>query len=170
MKKKIIIGIVAAVAVLLGVYMVWYNSLVQMKPVTPYENNASEKVIHLLIATQGSAYKDALVTQVVNHVQQDPEIHVRVIDVSMLAEVNRAEWDAIIMLQAWEKWNPHPAVKAFVEGGFDPETMFLVTTSDAEDSSMDGLDAITGASDVSRADSDAQRIITWLAATQTIKR
>lgn len=158
------------VAVLLGVFMLWLNSLVQMKPVTPYEINALGKGSHLLIATQGSAYKDALVAEVIKKVEQDPGAHIRVIDVSMLTEVNRAEWNAIVILHAWEKWNPHPAVGAFVEGGFDPETMFLVTTSDSEDASLEGLDAITGASDVSRAGSDAEQVLTWLAATQSLKR
>ncbi len=170
MKRKIIIGSVAAVGLLLIVFMVWYNSLVQMKPVTPHEINASGTGMQLLIATQGSDYKDALVAKVEKQARQDPQTRIRVIDVSMLAEVNRAEWDAILMLQAWEKWNPHPAVKAFVDKGFDPETMLLVTTSDSQTSSLDGIDAITGASNVSRVDADALKILTWLDAVPVMDR
>ena len=160
MKRITQVSIIVLV-LLLALFFVWFNSLQQMEYVEPYELNSSASARNLLIATQGSDYKNALVDQVLEK-YKSTDTYIKVMDVSSLESVKPEEWQAIIIIQAWEKWLPQPAVEQFVSEHYDDTKMFIVTTSDSEDSQMEGIDGVTGASSLERVDSDGDILLKWL--------
>ena len=61
---KVVLAI-AAVPVALLVFSTWYLVRYSMAPAKPFEVNRTDVREHVLIATQGSAFKDAVVQGVV---------------------------------------------------------------------------------------------------------
>lgn len=145
----------------LNVFFIWFNSLQQMEYVEEYQINTHIQERSLLIATQGSDYKNALVDQIIQHYEQT-KTFIKVTDVSSLRSANPDDWDAIVIIQVWEKWAPQTAVENFVREHYDPQKMFIVTTSDSEDSQMDNIDGISGASSIERVGEDKDIILKWL--------
>ncbi|MCO4807160.1 MAG: hypothetical protein KC456_11260 [Flavobacteriales bacterium] len=165
--KRVFIGLGSGVLVFIGVFILWYNSLLQMKPVSTYEVNTHVTDQRLLIATQGSEFNDALVSDVILEIEGS-EVYIKVIDAMLLSEVDRGDWDAILLIHAWQIWEPHPAVEAFVGDSFDPVTMFMVTTADNGVAHMEGIDGITGASSMAKVNADVERIVGWLKASPNL--
>jgi hypothetical protein len=112
----------------------------------------------VLIATQGSTYKNAVVETLSQHLQEK-SVHVRVVDISQLSTVDERDWDAIVLLHSWEHWQPPPAVQAFVERSKDRGRLVVLTTSGSGGSCMACVDAVTSASELSRTRGDAEELL-----------
>jgi hypothetical protein len=99
----------------------------------------------VLIATQGSAFKDTLVARIVADLKPQA-VYVRLIDVSALPTVHEKEWTAIVMLHTWEFGKPPSNAQAFVDGMRDRRKLIVVTTSGSGREKIGGVDAISSAS------------------------
>lgn len=140
--------IVTAVGITLStlvLFFVWYNLKYAMDEVSTYEINSPKTEQKVLIATQGSEYKNALVDGIVDHLKTK-EIFIRVTDISNLIEVDTADWNIIIILHTWEMWKAPEVVSQFIDEYYNPDKVFVLTTSGAGDEKIQGVDAITGAS------------------------
>lgn len=142
--KKALIAAGALAAVVLGLVF-WYRVRYSMAPAGEFEVAGAPSGPRVLIATQGSRFKDAVVSGVVDHLRAR-KANLRVIDVSDLPAVRTGEWDAIVVIHTWEMRRPPPAVEAFVDGMPDRRKLVVLTTSGAGDFKMDGIDAISAAS------------------------
>jgi hypothetical protein len=100
---------------------------------------------HVLIATQGSKYKEAVVSGVVEALEEQ-EVHIKVIDVSGLSEIQVEDWDAIVILHTWQASKPQKDAEAFLKKQDQRRKIIVHTTSGKGTNAMDGVDAITGAS------------------------
>lgn len=98
----------------------------------------------VLIATQGSRFKDAVVNGLLDHLMQK-SAHVRVIDVTALPGINETDWDVLVLIHTWEMRKPPVEVKTFVARA-QHDKLVVVTTSGAGDFKMEGVDAISSAS------------------------
>jgi len=136
--------LVVVIVVLLG-FAVWYRWHYAMRPARSFELPGSAAGPRVLIATQGSAFKDALVAGLVEHLKSRAA-HTKVIDVTALAGVREADWDAIVILHTWEMHKPPAAVQSFVDTAPDRRKLVVLTTSGAGDFRMPGVDAISSAS------------------------
>jgi hypothetical protein len=115
-----------------------------------FEVNDPRARSRVLIATQGSEFKDAVVDGIVAHLR-GRAVYVKVIDISELAGVDEDPWSAIVLIHTWEMRKPPPAVKAFVDRTRDTSKLIVLTTSGAGDFKMPGVDAISSASVVADA-------------------
>jgi hypothetical protein len=116
-----------------------------MEPAETYEINDEKAPYHVLIATQGSHFKDLLVNQLIIELETRP-VYVRVIDVSTLPQIKEEEWMAIIILHTWEYSKPEQNAKVFIDRIRDRKKLIVVSTSGSGSDRIEGIDGITSAS------------------------
>ncbi|MCK5001488.1 MAG: hypothetical protein KAS57_00580 [Gammaproteobacteria bacterium] len=144
MKKKVIIGI-AALAVTTFAFLTWYKFHYSMDIAESFEVNTPELKHKVLIATQGSKYKDALVAEIVDHLRQR-QTYIKVIDVTALPQVNEDKWNAIVVIHTWENLKPQIDAKVYLERVKDLKKFIVLSTSGNGDHKIEGINAITSAS------------------------
>jgi hypothetical protein len=153
-----------SLATLMGafaVFAVWYKQTYSMSVVASYEVNDPSRRQHILIATQGSEFKDSIVHQLVREFRSR-QFYIKVIDVSKLSQINDEAWSAIIILHTWEYSKPPKAVQLFVQRMQPAGTsgkLIILTTSGGGDYKMQGIDAVTAPSQIDKASKNATEII-----------
>ncbi len=83
---------------------------------------------NVLIASQGSTFKNGLVESLRVYLQKRP-YNLKIIDVTMLGEIDEADWDALVLIHTTEKWQLQPDVKKYLDRAKDLSKVVLVTTS-----------------------------------------
>ena len=144
MWKKAIIGI-AALALTIFAFLTWYKFHYSMDVAESFEVNTPELKHRVLIATQGSEFKNAVVAGIVDHLKQR-HAYIKVIDVAALPQVNENKWNAVVVIHTWENWKPQADAKAYLERVQDLSKVIVLTTSGRGDYKMEGVNAITSAS------------------------
>jgi len=132
-----------------------------MEPVATYEINDRNESQKILIATQGSEYKNDVVKDVVESLR-GKTAYIKVIDVSLLQDVQPDQWNAIVVLHTWEIWKPEENARVFLKKYYSSEKIFVVTTSGSGEEKIEGVDAITGASILKDVPRHSRGIISWL--------
>lgn len=153
-----VLAVIGAGVVLLAVLFIVYLQRHQMQPVATRELGSRGVGPAVLVAAQGSPYKGAVSDTVTRHLHERPA-YVRVVDISQLPQVDEQVWDAIVLLHSWERWQPPPVVQQFVERMNDRGKLVALTTSGSGESRMACVDAVTSASQVSRAREDAEELL-----------
>jgi hypothetical protein len=136
---------IGGVAILAIGFLGWYRIHFSMASAESFSVNDASSARRLLIATQGSTFKNAVVAGVVERLRQRP-IFIQVVDVSALSGVNASDWDAIVVLHTIEYGDAPPAAQAFVNRVGDTGKVAVVSTSGRGDFKMEGVDAISSAS------------------------
>lgn len=144
MRKKVIIGI-AALALATFAFLTWYKFHYSMDVAESFEVNTPELKHRVLIATQGSEFKDAVVAGIVDHLKQR-HAYIKVIDIAALPQVNEGEWNAAVVIHTWENWKPQEDAKTYLERVKDLSKVIVLTTSGDGDYKIAGVNAITSAS------------------------
>jgi hypothetical protein len=137
--------------------MVWYKQTYSMKVAEAFDVNNPSSKDHILIATQGSEFKDSVVRQVVSTLKAK-SVYIKVIDVSDLPGVKEADWTAIVILHTWENWKPQKDVKLFIEQINDKQRLIVLATSGQGNYRIEGIDAITSASKLTEVASKSEEI------------
>jgi len=153
-----IFAAIGATGVLLAALFYLYLQRHAMQPVPERELGTRGGGPAVLVAAQGSPYKDAVADTLIRHLREKPA-YVRVEDVSQLPLVDERDWDAIVLLHSWQRWQPPPVVQEFVERLKDRRKLVVLTTSGSGESRMACVDAVTSASEVSRAHGDAEELL-----------
>lgn len=143
-RGRALIAIAAVVIAAIG-FVGWYRGHFSMGAVTGFTVNEPSSERRLLIATQGSAFKDAVVAGIVEKLRQRP-IFIRVIDVSDLANVDAKEWDGIVVLHTIEYGKAPAAAQRFVDRLGGSHKVVVLSTSGRGDLKIEGVDAISSAS------------------------
>jgi hypothetical protein len=138
----------------------WYAYRYSMEPITGFEVNSDTLSTRVLIATQGSEFKEAVVSKVIETLKSKG-IYFRIIDVSVLRTIDEEEWDAIVILHTWEYSRPPKSVAEFIARTNTNGKCMTVTTS-GSGSKMPGVDAISSASKASEEDNVARAIVNWI--------
>lgn len=144
--RLVLLGISIALPIV-AASLAWYWFRHSMAPVPSFAVNDPGLAQKVLIATQGSAFKDAVVGGVVEQLKQRP-LHIRVIDVTGLGSVDGREWDAIVVLHTWQLDQPQPDAAAFIARVKDVRELVVLSTSGAGTQKIEGIDAISAASDM----------------------
>ena len=110
-----------------------------------FEVGDSQLQQRVLIATQGSPFKDALVKSIVEHLKPRA-VYVKVIDVGDLPSVHERQWAAVVVIHTWEFGKPQQDARAFIERTRQANNIVVVTTSGGGRQTMPGIDAISTAS------------------------
>ena len=143
--KKIFISVISVIGLLL-LFLVWYKYQYSMKKVDSYQINSPDLNKKLLIATQGSEFKNLLTHEIINYYKQD-SIFIKVIDISGLTEINPENYNVLILIHSWENLKPPIDVKNFIERTLPFKNKIIVFTSSGQGNfKMDEVDALTGES------------------------
>lgn len=125
-------------------FSVWYVKTYSMKLSDTYEINSNTLQKKLLIVTQGSEYKKAVVKKIIKRYRKQ-QMFIKVTDASYLPQINAEEWSAMIILHTWEIGKPPGVVKSFLYKYQDFDNLVIVTTSGGGNEKSK-VDAISGAS------------------------
>lgn len=82
----------------------------------------------VLIASQGSDFKNALVEGLITKLKQR-QIYLKVLDVTALSELSKDDWDAMVLIHSVEMSKLQPDVKAFLDRAHDLDKVILIITS-----------------------------------------
>ncbi len=115
--------------------------------VTPFEVNTPEAPAKVLIASQGSEFKEAVVGGLTRHFEDRP-VYLRVIDVSGLASIQEQDWDGLLLIHTTERSRLQSDVKKYLDRAQDLDKVVLLTTSGSGEWATDryDVDVITSAS------------------------
>jgi hypothetical protein len=95
---KIVLWSLVLLAIVLAAFGLWYKMEFSMEKVQPYSVNVPSSATHkIVIATQSSEFKDSVVSRVIAIMKSQP-VYIRVIDVSMLAEIDPKEWTSVVII------------------------------------------------------------------------
>jgi hypothetical protein len=142
--KKVVLALAVVPVALVG-FAIWYGVHYSMHEAKPYEVNSPSEREHVLVATQGSPFKDAVVQGVAARLKTRPA-YVKVIDVAALPSVRESDWDAIVILHTWQMSKPPEPVRAFVDRSESRDKLVVLATSGEGSQHIAGLDTITSAS------------------------
>ena len=163
--EKHLIGVglaVGLVVIIVAGLLVWMQRTYGMKEARTFEVNPSSRSKRVLIATQGSEYKEAVVAGIVDFLETK-SIYVKVTDMSHVGEVDPENWNAIVVLHTWEGWEPPPVIQSFFAMHYTPSRFVVLTTSRSGKERMQDVDAITGASRIENVPSDIEAVTERLA-------
>ena len=144
---KIVLILVGAVIIILIALFAVYLLINRQGVVEGYEAGTTGATGRLLIASQGSKFKNAAVERVIADLAED-SLYVRVIDVTSLGEIKEKEWDAILVLHTTENWRLQTDVKEYLERAQELDKVIVVTTSGSGEWKSDEyeVDILTSAS------------------------
>ena len=152
---SIILGIVFVFFALLGTYVVvnWQGVIEPFQVGTP---NAMNKI---LIASQGSEFKDHLLNSLVQKLETEDN-YLYVVDCTELDSENVAVWDAVVIIHSAQIHKMPEAAELFLKRAADHSKVMLVSTSGAGDDKVEGfdVDAISTASHIEI----THKLINWL--------
>ena len=139
---------VLSLGVFLLVFAVWYKYEYSMDKVETVQFNSPDLDLKLLIATQGSTFKNKITSNITDYYKND-SIYIKVIDVSQLPEINPINYEAIVLIHTWENWKPPKEVQSFIEKNISNQDHIVVLTTSGKGSyKMKDMDAITGESKI----------------------
>jgi hypothetical protein len=160
--KRILITIaivIILVVVIFGIYLLSHRQGV-IKPSEFVKPGASKSV---LIASQGSKFKNELVDSIMARLKNRP-LSVKVIDVTILQEIKETDFSAFVIIHTTEKGELQADVKKFLDRAKSRYRILLVTTSGQGDwkTKEYKLDVITSASRKSELQVLPGRISAWI--------
>lgn len=138
---RITIGILILIFV---AFMTWFKITFSMDVAPTREYHPVESNHAILIATQGSAFKDTIVHEIVAAYRADN--YIKVTDIEKLYGVDETAWDCIVIVHTWEMWMPPKAIKYYMKRRTNPNKHVVITTSGDGHYKQDNVDAITTAS------------------------
>lgn len=153
------IGIILAITLLVVfILLTWYKYVFSMDIAKSYEINDPAAGTKILIATQGSPFKDKVVDYIVDELIRQ-KIYIKVIDVSELPAISIDQFTAIIVLHTWEMEKPPDVVAEFLEKMKNEKNIIVLTTSKGSDTTTEGIDAMTSASKMTEVPFKAEEIL-----------
>jgi hypothetical protein len=148
MKALKIVGlvIVSLIGILILVGLLSW-ALFSQKVAKSYEVNSPTLPTKILIATQGSSFKEALVTSLSEQLRTPP-VYIKVVDVSALPTINEAEWRVIVIVNTCEGGEMQADVSNYLARAKALPKLVLLITSGSGTWQPTGLsiDSISSAS------------------------
>ena len=137
------------VLLVLGLFLffgLWYKFTYSMDVADSYEIRTESSQQTLLIATQGSDFKNSVVQEVITHFKVD-SININIIDISGLDKIDPNDYNALLLIHTWENWKPPVQIENFIHRTKRyQDKIAVITTSGKGTYHMEGIDAITGES------------------------
>ena len=137
------------VLLVLGLFLffgLWYKFTYSMDVADSYEIRTESSQQTLLIATQGSDFKNSVVQEVITHFKAD-SININIIDISGLDKIDPNDYNALLLIHTWENWKPPVQIENFIHRTrINQDKIVVITTSGDGSYHMEDIDAITGES------------------------
>lgn len=128
--KLIVIFTLALITLAILIFGI-YLAVNKQKPAEQFEAILGEGTNRLLIATQGSSFKDLLTAEILRKLEGE-DIQIRGIDISALAEVELDRWDAFLIVHTTEKWVLPPSVEDFLKRVPSNKVVEVITSGDGD--------------------------------------
>jgi len=114
----------------------------------------------VLIATQRSEFKEAVVSRIVEDLREDL-CYVKVIDLKALKDEPATLYDAVVVVNTCKAWRMTRGASRFVKDFEDKEKVVLLTTAGGGDwmPKSAGVDAVSSASKSQKVDPLADEIV-----------
>ena len=144
---KVLIAVTATPFLLFAILLLTYIIMNRQEVIEPFQLGNSGAENKILIASQGSDFKNNLLDTLVCKLKTD-ENYLSIIDCTALGNENDEEWDAVIIIHTLQIHNMPEATEAFLSGVKDLSKVILVSTSGAGDESVEkfNVDAVSSAS------------------------
>jgi hypothetical protein len=144
---KIVLAVLGSLILLLLIVFGVFWLLNRQGVAEPFESGDPSSEHRVLVASQGSEFKDTVVESLIAHLEGIP-IYVRVIDVGGLPEVNENDWDALVLVGTVERSRLQTDVTDYLDRAKHPDKVVVLTTAGDESWSLQGYDveAISSAS------------------------
>jgi hypothetical protein len=156
--KKIGIGLLLIIGLLI-ILGTWYKYAFSMDEATSMEINSPNLEQKILIATQGSEFKDEVTVIISEHYTLKP-VFIKVTDVKGLTEIDPNDYNAIIVIHTWENGKPPLVVAEFIERNMVyKEKIVMLSTSGNGSFKMTDVDAISGESILKNAETLSEKVI-----------
>ncbi|MDA3837571.1 MAG: hypothetical protein PF574_01160 [Candidatus Delongbacteria bacterium] len=156
--KKFLIGFligVAGLAIFMTIYMMMYSQGV-IEPFEAGEKASSEKV---LIASQGSEYKNMFVKKIIEKLKND-SLFIKVIDVTEIEKENIDDFKAVLIINSIEMYDMQENAKGFLSSGNIDKVIMVATSGNGSMGPKDNsIDAVTTASSIETIDQKVQEVI-----------
>ena len=134
------------IIVLLVVFAYWYRATYSMDVASNQMVNVREMPERIAIATQGSTFKNTIVTSIINQYKDD-SVYINVLDISDLPTLLVNEYNAIVILHTWEYGRPPAQVSEFINVNLAAKEKFIVMATSGQGSNkIEGIDALSGES------------------------
>ena len=150
-----ILGIVIVIFILLGTYIVVNVQGV----IEPFKVGSPDAKNKILIASQGSDFKNNLLETLVLELKSDDK-YLYVVDCTKLVNEVFSDWDAIVIIHSAQIHKMPREAELFLKRSVDLSKVMLVSTSGAGDDKIEefDVDAISTASRISI----IHKVINWL--------
>jgi hypothetical protein len=129
---KIVLIVIGGIIALLFILFFIYWMVKRQGVIESFDVGDPELVPRVLIASQGSDFKNALVDSLTAHLQEQ-QVFIKVMDVTTLSAVNEDEYDAMVFIHTTEQWKLQSDVKAYLDRTNDLDKVILVSTSGSGD-------------------------------------
>ena len=161
MKKwiKIVLWIVATPVAVIGILLLSYIIMNTQGVIAPFEAGSPQSSYKILIASQGSEFKESLVGKIIDQFET-PETYFSVIDCTSLQDIRIEDWSAIIIIHTMQIHKMPAKAKKFLDEADDFSNIMLVCTSGGGDEIFTDydVDAISSASRMNK----IPAIIGWI--------
>ncbi|KYG82473.1 hypothetical protein [Roseivirga echinicomitans] len=137
-------GLIILLAAFL-IFAVIYRVKYSMEEASPFEVNTPDLQARLLIATQGSVFKNKLVGGLVDSLRNE-SVYLEVRDISVLPEIDIEDWNAILVIHTWEYSKAPKEINLFASRAEAADHVLFFTTSGSGSSTIKRIDALSGAS------------------------
>jgi len=122
-----------------------YKLSFSMSEVDTRKINKPNSLYKVLIATQGSSFKNELANSIIGELS-DEDFYIKVTDVKNLDIVNPADWTAVVIMHTWEYWKPQEDAAIFLDHYKNEDNLIVVATSGGNDQMIEGIEGWSSAS------------------------
>jgi uncharacterized membrane protein len=114
----------------------------------------------VLIATQNSKFKQAVVSEIRNALNNN-SFYIKVVDIKNLRYQGTREFSAVVIINRALAGRPDPRVESYIDNEPQKNKIIILTTGilDAWKPDTEGVDAMTSASVLSKSDKIAKKIV-----------
>ncbi len=157
----IVVGICCALAVAAAA---WYVIEFYPRTAEAFEINTRDQPTRILLATQGSEFKDGLVMAICDSLRTQP-VYIKVVDVGGLDDIDTAAWDKVLVINtAMMNIMSGPARRLVARGEGLDNVLLFVTSGGADFKPADlAVDALSGASRLVDTERLANLVLDWTA-------
>ncbi|MBN2835184.1 MAG: hypothetical protein JXR48_09485 [Candidatus Delongbacteria bacterium] len=149
--KKFLIGLlilIVSFAIFVTIYMIMYTQGV----IEPFEAGSKDSADKVLIASQGSEYKEMFVQKVIERLEKD-SLYIKVIDVTEIEKENIDDFKAVLIINSIEMYDMQENAKSFISASGKGNVVMIATSGNGAMGPKDNsIDAITTASSVDTID------------------
>ena len=154
--------IVIVVVMIFAAFWIWYEYTYSMDTVIPFSINDPKASTKVLIASQGSRFKDSLVQSILKQYKNDT-IYFKVIDAYLLFTTPINKWDAIVIINSWEYGMPPKNVRDFIKKHPDQtDKLIILSTVGSYNMIFDQIDTISGESIIEKVPDYTEVVINQL--------